>query len=91
MQIQNNNIYFGNTTRTANLFEAMLCKNFESNDIGAFKRIYEDLAPENKFVGKFGFKGYFERNLLKKILNKYPQLEKDIEEIKARKKNKVLS
>ena len=73
------NIYFGNKTSTVKLFESLIGKNFESENIQAYKTIYLDLDENKRFVGNIGYRGYVQTRILDKILEKYPNLRKDRE------------
>lgn len=78
MKIEKNySIDFGNKIETAKLFEAMIDKNFISENIGAYKTMYDSFETKKKFVGNIGYRGYFKKYLLERITKKYPNLSED--------------
>ena len=75
-----NYISFGNRTKTAELIETVLMKNFKSEGTNAAKVIVKDLYPQTKATGSKGYRHY--AKLVKEIVyQQKPELAHDIEQI----------
>lgn len=71
---------FGAYTKTPELIESVLMKNFKSEGINSIKTVMQDIFPQQKAIGVRGYK-YFSTQVKKLVAEQYPELYKDIETI----------
>lgn len=74
------NTSFGAYTKTPELIESVLLKNFKSEGINSIKTVMQDIFPEQKAIGARGYK-YYSTQVKKLVAEQYPELYKDIETI----------
>ena len=82
MKVNNiNKTSFGNLTKTRELMETVLQKNFQSEGIDSVVNVVKSVYPNQKPIGRYrGYKYY--GGLIKELVNsQYPQLSKDISTI----------
>lgn len=74
---------FGNITKSRELFETLLMKNFKSEGaIDGIKTVTKDLYPEMKFVGNRGYR-YYAQQIQQAVTKNYPGLAEDAAIIKT--------
>lgn len=72
--------YFGNITKTEELFETVLLKNFKNSNIEGIRTVTKDLYPEMKHVGHLGYRHYAIK-IRDAVFKKYPSIKEDATEI----------
>lgn len=76
------NTTFGNVTKTRELVETVLMKNFKSEGINSVKTVMKDLYPGKKAIGGNGYQ-YYAGKIKNAVFTQYPELAKDIEKISS--------
>lgn len=74
------NTNFGNLTKTPELIEALLQKNFKSEGIDSVKKIMKDLYPNQQPIGAKSYR-YYSNAAKKLVKEQHPELYTDIEKI----------
>ena len=76
-----NQTSFGNLTKTEELMETILQKNFKSDGTESVKKVMQDIYPNTKAIGRYKGYAYYAKKIKDLALNQYPQLASDIKAI----------
>lgn len=78
-----NNTTFGNKTKTTELFEIMLRKNFK-NDMAtdSIRVVAKDLYPNEKIVGRYKTYAYYGNKIVDSVTKQRPDIVNDVKIIK---------